>query len=764
MRGFGDVECMDTTLASLARGECALRLRLGQLLEILGRGAVFDLGFSSLGAYAVERCERSVRWVEAARCLARRVEALPELRRAMATGDVSWALAEVLARVATPADESRWLALAEGRTVRQVRLLVDDAVSAARAAVATRTKARSVALEQRVGTGRAREAGGGHVAGGGLGGGVGGGGVGGGGVGGGGVDASGSGDVASGDVACGTLSGGVSCGDAADDADELVTLTCTVDREDAWLFEATRCLLEQLGERSAPGQAEAMLAEAQSTLLALLPRGAIEADCLQQRDVAQLRRVERLRRWQAEAEVSCERSVLTSLASGSRPSVAPSTSSGRVALAASLGMAPFAQTSCSGLDRQVRIVAEALARHELELSELVLRLHRAGGWRKLGYATETQYARERLGLSRSSFVARRALALRLERLPGVAAALGAAHIGVEAALQLVRVATPSTEAAWIDRARRRTIKHLREEVAAALVAVRWAGDVDCPPPEDAELAAFQALEQAVVSGRFGRPSVGRPSVGHPSAARPSVGDPSVGDPSVGRPAATEGRVDPKGACTSAPFASARPLDDRVTGPRKAWCVMLASLGSWLRGGVQMSAAAPGAAASGRCSHAGRVTLRLRVSRETAAWWRGLEAQARRWLPRGESWLRFVCLSVWQGWGHLLGARGAYGHIYIRDRFRCTSPVCTRGDVTPHHIQFRSAGGSDDASNVTSPCSWCHLYGVHGGRIRASGTADHIRWELGPKNEPSLIVDGRERLPQRGPSSVKRRSSMWMSTV
>src|SRR5215510_5468048 len=101
----GDIERLDSTLASLAREDVALRLRLGQLLEVLGRGAVFDLGFSSLGAYALERCERSVRWVEAARCLARRLEALPELRRAMALGRVSWTMGEVLARVATAADE-----------------------------------------------------------------------------------------------------------------------------------------------------------------------------------------------------------------------------------------------------------------------------------------------------------------------------------------------------------------------------------------------------------------------------------------------------------------------------------------------------------------------------------------------------------------------------------------------------------------------------------------------------------------------------------
>src|SRR5918995_1806026 len=86
-----------------------LRLRLGQALEALRGGKFFELGFSSLSAYVLERCDRSVRWAEAARCLARRVEALPELRRAMAVGDVSWSMGELLARVAQPEDEARWV-------------------------------------------------------------------------------------------------------------------------------------------------------------------------------------------------------------------------------------------------------------------------------------------------------------------------------------------------------------------------------------------------------------------------------------------------------------------------------------------------------------------------------------------------------------------------------------------------------------------------------------------------------------------------------
>ena len=644
-----EVERLDARLASLSRDEAALRLRLGQVLEVLSRGGVFDLGFSSLAAYALERCDRSARWAEAARCLARRVEALPELRHAMATGKVSWSMGELLARVAQPEDEAGWVALAESRTVRQVRKLVAEA---------------------RAGQGEA--------------------------------------------VAVGIAPGapGIASAESGGGREEMCTLTCTVNQEEAWLFEATRSLLQQLGVHGADAQVEALLAEGQGTLLAALPAGVLDPQRLQGCDRAQERWLAELERWRAEAEVLCERNIrgrlLASRAGGRGVEVVQ----GSVVAAAALGMAPLEQAGCKTLDALVRGLSEALARHELELSSLVLRFHRADGWRRLGYASERQYARERLGISQSAMMARRLLALRLEKLPAVAAALGAGQIGVEAAVQLARVATARTEAAWVAQARRRTIKHLREEVAAALVAVRSSGELDCLPPLDEELAAFQALEQAVVSGRaFQSPANAVRDAGAPNACAVDV-------------------------CH---------LVEPASEPRRAWLTMLGSLAAWLENAFQTSAEVASSAHPHRRTNAGRVELRLRMSRANHAWWRALEAQARRWLSRGMSWLRFLCLSLWHAWRHLLGSDVAYAQIYIRDRARCTSPVCNRRDVTPHHLQFRSAGGSDAPRNITSLCTWCHLCGVHGGRIRALGTAGHIRWEVGPRGAPSVVVNGRERM-------------------
>jgi hypothetical protein len=682
MRWHGEAEQLDGRLASFAHAEAGLRLRLGQLLEVLGRGRHFELGFSSIAAYALERCDRSVRWVEAARCLARRLEALPELRRAVAYGSVSWSMGELLVRVAQPRDEACWIEAAASRTVREMRGLVEAAVNerAADGGVSNGRDGGGVALREQ----------------------------------------------ASGEHAAARTASAMENGDAGDH-DEVCTLTCTVDREDAWLFEATRTLLEQLGEHGVDAQVEALLAEGQGTLLAALPAGVLDLDRWGGVDTAQHRWLEELARWRAAAEALCEENFRDSVLGSSRgidlnvdPTVDPKEAHPArsvVAEAAALGLSALASAGCHDLDGMLRGLSRLLARHELELSRLVLQFHRVDGWRRLGYASEAQYARERLGLSRSSLLARRALALRLEKLPRVAEALGAGQIGVEAAVQVVRVAVSSTQAAWVERARQRTIKHLREEVAAALVAVRLSGEAGCPPPVDGEMGAFHELEQAVVSGRVFQP-------------RPANDSESDSESAHGRKG-LEGGV--------------AALTEPATEERRAWLVMLGSLARWLENGIQVSAGAGKAIGSRGTSSAGRVALRWRVSQDNYAHWRGLEAQARRWLPSGMSWLRFLCLSVWSAWRHLLGTSVAYGQIYIRDRFRCTSPVCSRRDVTPHHLQFRSAGGSDTPENTTSVCTWCHLCGVHGGRIRAVGTAEHIRWELGAPGCPCLVVHGRERV-------------------
>jgi len=50
----------------------------------------------------------------------------------------------------------------------------------------------------------------------------------------------------------------------------------------------------------------------------------------------------------------------------------------------------------------------------------------------------------------------------------------------------------------------------------------------------------------------------------------------------------------------------------------------------------------------------------------------------------------------------------------------------------HHVQFRPRSGSNGDENVIALCTWCHLEGVHGGRLEVAGSVGKPRWRLGPR--------------------------------
>src|SRR5690349_19736370 len=107
---FESVEALDRELARCARKSGALRLATGLGLDALARsGGHAALGFASIEAYALERCDRSATWTRVSRRLAAGVEELPQLRRALICGQISWSMGLEIAKVATPRDEAHWL-------------------------------------------------------------------------------------------------------------------------------------------------------------------------------------------------------------------------------------------------------------------------------------------------------------------------------------------------------------------------------------------------------------------------------------------------------------------------------------------------------------------------------------------------------------------------------------------------------------------------------------------------------------------------------
>src|SRR6187401_1297182 len=107
---FSEALRLDAELVRLARGASSLRLAVGDALDALSAsGGHHELGFSSLNAYALERCERSGRWAADTRALAQRLRLLPRIREALCAGAIGWSTAELLARHATAGTELEWL-------------------------------------------------------------------------------------------------------------------------------------------------------------------------------------------------------------------------------------------------------------------------------------------------------------------------------------------------------------------------------------------------------------------------------------------------------------------------------------------------------------------------------------------------------------------------------------------------------------------------------------------------------------------------------
>ena len=105
---------VEAELASLARSDAPLRALLCEIAApFVEREGFSRLGFSSLSDWASERLGRSGRWVYDCAKVGAALRTLPLLREALTSGRLGFAKARLVARVAEPASEARWIALAE---------------------------------------------------------------------------------------------------------------------------------------------------------------------------------------------------------------------------------------------------------------------------------------------------------------------------------------------------------------------------------------------------------------------------------------------------------------------------------------------------------------------------------------------------------------------------------------------------------------------------------------------------------------------------
>jgi hypothetical protein len=431
-----------------------------------------------------------------------------------------------------------------------------------------------------------------------------------------------------------------------------VSLVRRVPAEQAWELEATLVMVEHVSGGSMPAESvEWLLAEGLATLVNEAPPEVSDISEGLARRAEESR--ERMRELAAEREER-EAEFEPGLPSFDRVE----------------GQAPFdwdalLPDDVYELDRLMRELCWALDAADLWLGKSLARFFSGRQYERLGYASDAQYCRERLGMSRSSAWERIGLARATTKLDRLADAVHRSEVGFCAARLLARVVTPETEEAWVARAKARTYKHLRQEVQLVEVDVRNLGDAaDRSPPDTARLERWFDWQRSILTGEMFK----------------------------------------KAADTGEP--------------------------------VRMSACAPEAARKGY------VDVTLRVPRDIATFWQELgDAFDRSGID--DTFLAWLCKSYVTTWLPHLGTSDKWEHIYARDLYRCSSPVCFRKDCTAHHIRFRSHGGGDQAWNLTPPCDDDHIDGIHTGRIRVTGRApDELTWYIG--REPILVVRGREK--------------------
>jgi len=122
---------LETALRELKRAERAAVLLFA---EIMRRRLYRDLGYATIQLYAAGALGFSRSKTSQFVRLAGQLEDLPQLRDSVASGELGWTKAREVAKVATPASESRWIAEARRSSSRDLERKVRTARKRSRAA------------------------------------------------------------------------------------------------------------------------------------------------------------------------------------------------------------------------------------------------------------------------------------------------------------------------------------------------------------------------------------------------------------------------------------------------------------------------------------------------------------------------------------------------------------------------------------------------------------------------------------------------------
>ena len=363
------------------------------------------------------------------------------------------------------------------------------------------------------------------------------------------------------------------------------------------------------------------------------------------------------------------------------------------------------------LDGQIRGLLEIEDELERQLGRLLYRMQEGRAWRSLRFNGVGHYAEQRLGMSRTSAKERVRVERALGRYPLLREAYEEDIISLQAVLRVVQIlkgkdVVEADEHAWVDRARRATIKRLDDEAREFRRAwcletgmiERWG-----PTGIDGGRRRRRPLDDHSWHSSLSRgPGLARERLGRFARAALDGGEANV---------FLRLRLEPDLA-----EAFLATVEDRRA--------RVAALAEAIASGEQ-----PDSRGSlGRVAELlGRTFSRRRI--------------------RVPAWAGLLVLieEFFDTWDNPEAhPHRARTHIYARDGWRCMAPGCTsRRNLEDHHVVYRSRGGGDRLSNRLCLCRFHHQMGEHGRLASCRGVAPTgIAWRLG---KPEVSVRYRNEL-------------------
>lgn len=128
--------------------------------------------------------------------------------------------------------------------------------------------------------------------------------------------------------------------------------------------------------------------------------------------------------------------------------------------------------------RRLKRIVKARGALDMQEAAALRDAQRFGIWRPYGYASLLQYMELELGYSPRAAQDRLRVANVVETLPQIAAVLDSGELPFGKAREIVRVATPETEATWLEAIKNKNTRQVEE-----LVAEHHPGDLPTDPPD-----------------------------------------------------------------------------------------------------------------------------------------------------------------------------------------------------------------------------------------------------------------------------------------